>query len=85
MRGIVAAAVVLWLPAFVNADHHDLSYYLDSDGARREIRSQEDWQIRRRQIMENLQQVMGPLPDESQRPQLDCAARSRTKVIRPTA
>jgi dienelactone hydrolase len=71
MRGIVAAAVVFWLPAFANADHHDLSVYLDSGGTRREIRSAEDWQLRRRQIVENLQRVMGPLPEESRRPELN--------------
>ena len=71
--GTVVAAFLLCfsLPVVAGGDHHDLSYYLDSGGARREIRSAEDWQIRRRQILEHLQQVMGPPPNESQRPKLD--------------
>jgi acyl-CoA thioesterase I len=52
-------------------DHHDLSYYLDDGRHRHPIRTPEDWAIRRAHILLNLQQVMGRLPDDSQRVPLD--------------
>jgi dienelactone hydrolase len=43
-------------------EHQDLSYYLDAQGARHPIRSIADWNIRRAQILAQMQTVMGPLP-----------------------
>jgi dienelactone hydrolase len=43
-------------------EHQDLSYYLDAQGARHPMRSVADWNIRRGQILVQMQAVMGPLP-----------------------
>jgi dipeptidyl aminopeptidase/acylaminoacyl peptidase len=40
----------------------DLTYYLSSDGSRRQIRSAQDWLERRRHIVAGVEDVMGPLP-----------------------
>ena len=52
-------------------DHQDLGYYLDEFGRRREIRSPDDWRIRRRHIRKHLERVMGKLPGASMRTPLD--------------
>ena len=44
------------------ADKQDLLYYLDGRGQRHEVRSKSDWNKRRRHILANMEQVMGPLP-----------------------
>lgn len=46
----------------VYSEHQDLSYLLLADGSRRPIRSPQDWQLRRRQIVAGMEEVMGPLP-----------------------
>ena len=46
-------------------DKTDLLAYLDEEGARREVRSCEDWAIRRGHILANMQAVMGLLPEEA--------------------
>lgn len=43
--------------------HQDLSVFLDEAGRKRPIRTKEDWQRRRRQILANMERVMGHLPD----------------------
>ncbi len=48
-------------PAAEKKEHQDLSYYLE-DGERREIKTPEDWQRRRGQILANVERVMGPFP-----------------------
>jgi dienelactone hydrolase len=44
------------------SEHQDLSYYLDARGQRHSIRTIADWEIRRAQVLEQMQAVMGPLP-----------------------
>lgn len=44
------------------ADHRDLTYVLDADGARRPVRTAEDWHARRAHVLLGMQQAMGPLP-----------------------
>lgn len=66
-------------------DHQDLSIVIDQFGQRRQIQTPEDWQIRRQQIQDNLQTVMGRLPGASFRVPLDVrvVAESRDgKIIR---
>jgi dienelactone hydrolase len=46
-------------------EHQDLGYYLDANGARHEIKTVADWEIRRRHILANMQLAMGPLPDRT--------------------
>ncbi|MDB5338387.1 MAG: Prolyl oligopeptidase family protein [Planctomycetaceae bacterium] len=48
-------------------EHSDLSYYLDPNGYPRPILTPGDWQIRRQHVIAHMQQVMGKLPDRSQR------------------
>lgn len=53
------------------APHHDLTYYLDKDGARQPITDFDTWEIRRRAIVKAVQDVMGPLPGDARRTPLD--------------
>ena len=43
-------------------DHQDLGFYVTADGNRRSITSVDNWKVRRRQILDGMQQAMGPLP-----------------------
>ncbi len=43
-------------------NHQDLSYYLSADNTRTPIRTPDDWQHRRKQILAGMQAAMGPLP-----------------------
>ncbi len=43
-------------------NHQDLSYYMRPDGGRAEIRTADDWQVRRQHILAGMEQAMGPLP-----------------------
>jgi pimeloyl-ACP methyl ester carboxylesterase len=47
------------------SEHQDLTYYLDGKGARHQIKTLADWEVRRRHVLANMQLVMGPLPDRS--------------------
>src|SRR6187402_2795924 len=53
------------------ADHEDLSYYLNADGTRAPVRNADEWQRRRTQIIDGIQEVMGPLPNPKQPVPLD--------------
>ncbi|MDA1050150.1 MAG: alpha/beta fold hydrolase [Planctomycetota bacterium] len=53
------------------AEHQDLTYYLDGDGQRREIKTPDDWSVRREHILANMQLVMGKRPGVTMRPPLD--------------
>ncbi len=53
-------------------EHQGLGYYLDrTRRGRHEVRSPRDWQIRRRHILDNLERVMGRMPDSSMHCALD--------------
>ena len=58
-------------PAVKYPEHQDLLYSLDAQGNRQPVRTVEDWEIRRRHILANMQTVMGALPGESQRAPLN--------------
>ncbi len=51
-------------------DKFDLLHYLDAAGKRQEVHDAQGWQKRRRHILENMQLVMGPVPD-GPKPPLD--------------
>ncbi|MGH7127891.1 MAG: alpha/beta hydrolase family protein [Planctomycetaceae bacterium] len=51
--------------------HQDPTHYLDADGNQRPVTSPDEWQIRRRQVLENMQTVMGPLPTPTEPVPLD--------------
>lgn len=44
------------------SDKTHLLYYLDKSGKQHPVRNAEDWKIRRKHILQNMQKVMGPLP-----------------------
>jgi dienelactone hydrolase len=80
---VLAAAARVGLaddPAPLYREHQDLGYYLDGNGARREIRTVADWEIRRRHILANMQLVMGPLPDRSQLAPLETRELESAKI-----
>src|SRR5215471_10767998 len=71
---LLAVAVVLEVagqraaadePAPQYAEHQDLGHYLDGMGTRHEIKTIADWETRRKQVIVNMQRVMGPLPDRT--------------------
>jgi neutral ceramidase len=49
----------------------NLLVYKDSNGTIKTIKSARDWKLRRNQILDSMQQVMGPLPDASKKVPLD--------------
>lgn len=51
--------------------HEDLSYYLTPDGKQAPVRTADDWQHRREQILTGMQEAMGPLPSPKQPVPLD--------------
>lgn len=52
-------------------EHQDLTYYLDVAGARHAVQKPTEWEIRRRQIVGNMERVMGRLPGPEFRVPLD--------------
>ena len=50
---------------------HSLLTYKDESGAIQNVPRPEEWNIRREQILEGMQEAMGPLPPRSQLPPLD--------------
>jgi acetyl esterase/lipase len=51
--------------------HSDLTSYRGEDGARHRIQSAGDWERRRKEILDGMQQAMGPLPDRAGLPPFD--------------
>lgn len=43
-------------------EHQDLSFYRDKNGKKHPIKTADDWQMRKQEILRNMQSVMGPLP-----------------------
>lgn len=72
----LAAAGLLWMGAIVAvaseaplySDHGDLLYFLDPDGGRRAVRTEADWDNRRRHIIAAFESVSGSLPSERKPP-----------------
>lgn len=60
--------------------HTDLSSYHDADGNKHPIKTPADWAIRRREILANLQTVMGPLPGKDKRVPLDVKTLEETVI-----
>lgn len=66
------------LPEYPN--HQDLSFVLDSDGAKRSVKSHADWAKRREHILRHFQRVTGPLPSPLRRVPLDVKVLEEVKV-----
>ena len=54
--------------SFAFAQRPDLMTYPGEQGERREVRTEKDWEIRRQEILDAMQEVMGPLPDRDNLP-----------------
>jgi neutral ceramidase len=54
--------------------------YKDAAGNLKEVKSAKEWQKRRHQILDGMQQVMGPLPDASRKVPLDLKIIEETKA-----
>src|SRR5436190_457163 len=50
------------------SDKHDLLFYIDHHGERHAIGKRAQWENRRKDILANMQQVMGPLPGRTRMP-----------------
>ena len=61
-------------------DHDDLTHYLDAEGRKTPIKAVADWEQRRRQILANLQLVMGNLPNDQPRAALKVEVLEEIKV-----
>lgn len=57
----------------------DLLTFRGAQGGEQPVRSKEDWQRRRRQILDGMQAAMGKLPDRSHLPPLDMQIKERVK------
>ncbi|HJN83054.1 MAG: alpha/beta fold hydrolase [Verrucomicrobiota bacterium] len=58
-------------------DHSHLLVYRDSAGSEHPVTTPADWAKRRRQIVNGMQQVMGPLPSRTALPPLDMRVRDQ--------
>jgi pimeloyl-ACP methyl ester carboxylesterase len=57
----------------------DLLFYTDSKGKKRVVTTVAEWKIKRRQILDAMQQVMGPLPSFSNLPVMDIQVMEEVK------
>jgi pimeloyl-ACP methyl ester carboxylesterase len=65
------------LPTPSKVDHSRLMAYRTAEGQDHPVRNAEDWAIRRRQIVEGMEQAMGRLPDMTQLPPPEVALGDR--------
>jgi len=54
--------------------------YVDSEGSLKEVKSERDWEIKRQQILDSLELVMGELPDTNGLPPMDIEYRDSLKT-----
>ena len=89
MRLAIACSVTVCLFAAFRAaagepvaypDHANLLVVRDKDGHERPVETPADWAVRRQHLLDNMQLVMGPLPDESRRVPLDVKVISEEKT-----
>ena len=67
-------------PLSESPNHQDLSFVLDRNGAKRDIKSPADWARRREHIVRHFQRVTGPLPSPLRRVPLDVKIVEDVKV-----
>lgn len=65
-------------------DKTRLLFYLNAEGAEVPVRIPADWQVRRQHVLANMQRVMGPLPDSSQKIPLDLKVLGEEKLEKCT-
>lgn len=61
-------------------DHAKLLVYKDADGREHPVQTADDWAKRRQHILENMQRVMGALPDASKTVPLDVQVLAEEKL-----
>ena len=61
--------------SFAFGERPDLMTYVDEKGERREVKAEKDWETKRREILDAMQDVMGRLPDRDDLPPLDVQVR----------
>ncbi len=66
------------LPDYPN--HQDLSFGLDRDGTKQDVKTPADWAKRREHIVRHFQRVTGPLPSPMRRVPLDVKVLEEVKV-----
>ena len=74
----IAALVLVAADGPMYSDHADLLYYLDSSARRHPVRTEADWEVRRRHVLEGFQEVAGPLPTV-EKPPLDIRVLSESR------
>ncbi len=75
---LLPAAVLSCLAAEPGGiDHSRLLAYHDASGTEHAVNTRADWAKRRRQIIEGMQQAMGPLPSRTALPPLDIRVRGQ--------
>lgn len=81
-----APTVLLMLVSIASAaeiapasDHTRLMTYVDERGREQPVKTPEDWALRRKQILEGMQQAMGPMPDRRHLPPLDMKVTEEVK------
>lgn len=74
---LLLCAVKCW--GAVGIDHTHLMSYVDDQGRQHPVETPNDWQHRRREILEGMQLVMGKLPDRAHLPPLDMKVLERVK------
>lgn len=65
---LTALGLILGADHVFATDHTQLLVYMTPDGKQQPVLTQEDWAIRRRQIIAGMEAVMGTLPDRSKLP-----------------
>lgn len=71
LLGGPAADKPLTIAPPVYPDHSDLTKWIDDQGNLQPIRTAQDWQRRRSDILQSMQQVMGRLPGDDELPPLE--------------
>lgn len=61
-------------------DHKRVMVYLDAQGREQPVRTPADWEIRRRHILEGMQEATGPLPDRTKLPPFDLEVRKHERL-----
>ena len=65
-------------PSQGRLDRDNLLIYRDAQGQTRPVKSTQDWEQRRAAVLAGMQEVMGPLPDDSKRCDLDVRIQEET-------
>src|SRR5262245_6681350 len=78
---LLAAALAPAAPPFY-PDKANLLVLRDGEGKERPIRTPEDWALRRNHILANMERVMGPMPDDSEKVPLDVKVVEEVKTAK---